>query len=82
MSVKYKLLASSNSLEKIERLVNDYFFSISYEVRRTCDFTNNYYICLNGKPYKEDIYVVIRKGNGRYYFYKKLKGDDNNGVKK
>lgn len=46
------------------------------------NFTNNYYICLNGKPYKEDIYEVIRKGNGRYYFYKKLKGDDNNGVKK
>ena len=74
---KYKLLASANSLEKIERLVNDYFFSISYEVRRVCNFTNNYYIAFNGKPYKEDIFEVIKKGNGRYYFYRKELKENN-----
>lgn len=69
------LLASADSLEKIERLVNDYFFSISYEVRRTCDFTSKYYIAINGKPYKEDTYYVLKRifknGNIRYYFYKR-----------
>ena len=68
--MKDKLLASAESLEKIERLVNDYFFSISYEVRRICDYTNQYYISFNGKPYKENKYYVINK-RGRYYFYKK-----------
>ena len=70
------LLASADSLDKMERLVNDYFFSISYELRRTCDFSFKYYIAINGKPYKEDTYYVLRRGfkNGeRYYFYKRVK---------
>ena len=69
------LLASADSLDKIERLVNEYFFSKSYEVRRTCDFAFKYYIAINGKPYKEDKYYVLKRdfknGNERYYFYKR-----------
>ena len=71
---KDKLLASADSLDKIERLVNDYFFSISYSLKRTLDNSFKYLIMFNGKPYKEDTYYIIRRGfkNGeRFYFYKK-----------
>lgn len=72
--IKDKLLASCESLDKMERLVNDYFFSISYTLKRTLDTSFKYCIMFNGKPYKEDKYYVLRRGfkNGeRFYFYKK-----------
>ncbi len=72
------LLASANSLDKMERIVNDYFFSKSYTLKRTWESSFKYCIMFNGKHYKEDIYYVIRRGfkNGeRYYFYKR--GDYN-----
>ena len=71
---KDKLLASADSLDKMVRLVNDYFFSISYSLKRTLEPSFKYCIMFNGKPYKEDTYYVLRRGfrNGeRFYFYKK-----------
>ena len=68
------LLASAESLDKIERLVNDYFYSISYTLKRTLESSFKYCIMHNGNPYKEDTYYIIRRGfkNGeRYYFYKR-----------
>lgn len=71
---KDKLLASCNSLDKMERLVNDCFFSISYNLKRSSEHSFKYIIMFNGKPYKEDKYYVLRRGfkNGeRFYFYKR-----------
>ena len=68
------LLASTDSLDKMERLVNDYFFSISYTLKRTLEHSFKYCIMFNEKPYKEDTYYIIRRGskNGeRFYFYKR-----------
>ena len=68
------LLASTDSLDKMERLVNDYFFSISYTLKRTLVHSFKYCIMFNGKPYREDTYYIIRRGykNGeRFYFYKR-----------
>ncbi len=71
---KDKLLASCDSLDKMERLVNDYLFSISYTLKRSPEHSFKYIIMFNGKPYKEDKYYVLRRGfkNGeRFYFYKR-----------
>lgn len=71
---KDKLLASADSLDKIERLVNDYFFSISYSVNRVCD-TNHIYTIYHCTDIVYDYYVqwkhFKRKDTGRYYFYKR-----------
>lgn len=71
---KDKLLASSDSLVEIDKLVNKYFCSISYSLKRTLEPSFKFCIMFNGKPYKEDTYYVLRRGfrNGeRYYFYKR-----------
>lgn len=55
---KDKLLASSDSLDKMIRLVNDYFYSASYILKRTLEPDFKYYVLRRG----------FRNGE-RYYFY-------------
>jgi hypothetical protein len=64
-----KLLCSSNTLEKTEKLINDYFYSSSYKLIPINTIKGEVYEII-GKNKLENF--IVKKEKGRYKFYELL----------
>ena len=81
-----KILAVSNDPDSMEKLINDYFYSVGYElvlVKRTNDsgkVVDLKYIIEN-KRLSQDVVIntnldyVVKFKKGKYYFYRYEKKD-------
>ena len=71
--MKDKIIASAFSLEHLENLINDYWFSISYKIDRESLFCNKYKILNYNNSIVSNYYVLRKKlkNENRYYFMKK-----------
>ena len=60
LKVNHKLLASSPTIEGIEKMINKYFYSTSYKVHKDLSISNS-------KGLFTKVFVIFKKG--RYYLY-------------
>jgi len=60
--MKYKLLASANTLPGIEKMLNEYYYSNTYKV-------SNEFIITNSKGIFDKVF--IKKDKNRYKLYQK-----------
>ena len=72
-----KILALANDLDSLERLINDYFYSNSYELILKKDEGINYFI-ENKKlsyEYMQELnkQFIVKYKKGKYYFYRNEK---------